>query len=158
MGASGREKGGRRLVFESGLHDLGQEVERGPTLLSTGGHRRPDPFAPPTPPLPARALRDLAIDHDVSDRLFSQVVGGLDSRCRNELEVGGCVLLETDRDVLGRLRRGVFRSVPDLITAIEGYIGAHNEDPKPFVWKKTVEEILAKVGRARAALDNAATG
>ena len=57
-----------------------------------------------------------------------------------------------------RLRRGVSRSVPDLITAIEGYIGAHNEDPKPFVWKKTVEEILAKVGRARAALDNAATG
>ena len=48
--------------------------------------------------------------------------------------------------------------MPDLITAIEGYIGAHNEDPKPFVWKKTVEEILAKVGRARAALDNAATG
>jgi len=56
-----------------------------------------------------------------------------------------------------RLRRGVFRSVPELIEAIEAYIDAHNDDPKPFVWKKTVEEILAKVGRARAALDNAAT-
>lgn len=56
-----------------------------------------------------------------------------------------------------RLRRGVFRSVPELIRAIEDYIGQHNDDPRPFVWRKTVEEILAKVGRARAALDNAPT-
>lgn len=57
-----------------------------------------------------------------------------------------------------RLRRGVFRSVPDLIQAIRGYISEHNDDPKPFVWRRTVDEILAKVGRARAALDNAPTG
>lgn len=56
-----------------------------------------------------------------------------------------------------RLRRGVFRSVPELIEAIEGYIAEHNDDPRPFAWHKTVEEILAKVGRARAALDNAPT-
>ncbi len=56
-----------------------------------------------------------------------------------------------------RLRRGVFRSVADLIAAIEGYIAEHNDDPHPFVWRKTVEEILEKVGRARAALDNAAS-
>ena len=56
-----------------------------------------------------------------------------------------------------RLRRGVFRSVRQLIAAIKAYIDAHNDDPKPFVWKKTVDEILAKVGRARAALDNAPT-
>lgn len=56
-----------------------------------------------------------------------------------------------------RLRRGVFRSVPELIAAIESYIAEHNDDPKPFVWRKTVEQILAKVRRARAALDNAAT-
>lgn len=56
-----------------------------------------------------------------------------------------------------RLRRGVFRSVHQLIAAIKAYIDAHNDDPKPFVWKKTVDEILAKVGRARAALDNAPT-
>jgi DDE superfamily endonuclease len=31
------------------------------------------------------------------------------------------------------IRRGVFRSVPDLITAIEAYLEANN-DPKPFVW------------------------
>lgn len=56
-----------------------------------------------------------------------------------------------------RLRRGAFRSVPELIAAIEAYVTAHNDDPKPFVWRKTVDEILAKVGRARAALDNAPT-
>ena len=56
-----------------------------------------------------------------------------------------------------RLRRGAFRSVHQLIDAIMAYIAAHNGDPKPFVWRKTVDEILAKVGRARAALDNAPT-
>ncbi len=53
-----------------------------------------------------------------------------------------------------RLRRGAFRSVPDLIDAIIGYINEHNEDPQPFVWRKTVGEILEKVGQARPALDN----
>ena len=33
-----------------------------------------------------------------------------------------------------RLRRGVFRSVEDLIAAIDDYIGQHNEKPKPFIW------------------------
>jgi len=50
------------------------------------------------------------------------------------------------------LRRGVFHSVPDLITAIEAYLDAHNDDPKPFVWTATAEDILAKVARGRVAL------
>ena len=50
------------------------------------------------------------------------------------------------------LRRGVFRSVPDLVAAIETYLNAHNQDPKPFVWTATVEDILAKVRRGRVAL------
>jgi hypothetical protein len=32
------------------------------------------------------------------------------------------------------IRRGVFKSVPDLIAAIEAYLQANNNDPKPFVW------------------------
>jgi transposase len=56
-----------------------------------------------------------------------------------------------------RIHRGVFRSVPQLIGAITGYIEQHNGDPKPFVWKKTADEIIEKVGRARLALDNAPT-
>lgn len=51
-----------------------------------------------------------------------------------------------------RLRRGVFRSVQQLIDAIMAYVAGHNDEPKPFVWKKTAAEILEKVGRARAAL------
>ena len=57
-----------------------------------------------------------------------------------------------------RVHRGIFRSVPELIDAVMGYVGHHNEDPKPFVWRKTADEIINKVGRARLALDNAPTG
>jgi transposase len=34
------------------------------------------------------------------------------------------------------LRRGVFPSVPDLIAAIGGFLQAHNQDPRPFVWTR----------------------
>ena len=57
-----------------------------------------------------------------------------------------------------RVHRGVFRSVPQLIDAVMSYIDQHNSDPKPFVWRKTAEEIIEKVGRARLALNNAPTG
>jgi transposase len=57
-----------------------------------------------------------------------------------------------------RVHRGVFRSVPELIDAIMDYVAHHNSGPKPFVWRKTAEEIIEKVGRARLALNNAATG
>lgn len=50
------------------------------------------------------------------------------------------------------IRRGVFKSVPDLIAAIEAYLQASNNDPKPFVWTATAEEILEKVSRGRVAL------
>lgn len=56
-----------------------------------------------------------------------------------------------------RLRRGVFRHVRELITAIEAYITHHNTRPHVFTWVATVENILAKVGRARAALYKAAS-
>ena len=51
------------------------------------------------------------------------------------------------------LRRGVFHSLPDLIAAIEAYLEANNDDPKPFVWTATAEEILVKVARGRVALE-----
>ncbi len=57
-----------------------------------------------------------------------------------------------------RVHRGVFRNVPQLIDAVMSYIDQHNNDPKPFVWRKTAEEIIEKVGRARLALNNAPTG
>jgi transposase len=53
-----------------------------------------------------------------------------------------------------RLRRGVFRSVEELIEAIGEYIDHHNEHPKPFIWTTKAADILEKVKRARAALHN----
>lgn len=46
-----------------------------------------------------------------------------------------------------QLRRGVFHSTRNLETTIRNYIDAHNEEPKPFIWTKTADEILASVAR-----------
>ena len=51
-----------------------------------------------------------------------------------------------------RLRRGVFRSVADLMTAIDEYLVHHNQDPKPYIWTKSASDILEKVTRARQAM------
>jgi transposase len=51
------------------------------------------------------------------------------------------------------IRRGVFHSVDDLIAAIEEYLRVHNNDPVPFVWTATAEDILAKIARARTKLN-----
>jgi transposase len=52
-----------------------------------------------------------------------------------------------------RLRRGVFRSVAELEAAIEAYVRHHNESPQSFRWTKSANDLLAKVTRARAALN-----
>lgn len=44
-----------------------------------------------------------------------------------------------------QLRRGSFSSVPSLIAAIEDYLAARNQEPKPFVWTASVASILAKL-------------
>jgi transposase len=54
------------------------------------------------------------------------------------------------------IRRGVFHSVPDLITAIETYLTVNNENPEPFIWTATAEQILVKVQRGRATLNQLA--
>ena len=53
-----------------------------------------------------------------------------------------------------RIRRGSFRSVDELIDAIDDWSAHWNDNPQPFVWTKTAEEIITKVRRGRAALDN----
>src|SRR5271169_3792793 len=55
-----------------------------------------------------------------------------------------------------RIRRGVFTSVPELEAAIHDYLDHHNAHPKPFVWTKSAEQILAKVSRARRTLETVA--
>jgi transposase len=51
-----------------------------------------------------------------------------------------------------RLRRGVFRSVDDLVVAIDDYLRRYNATPTRFQWTKDADEILAKIDRARRAL------
>jgi len=46
-----------------------------------------------------------------------------------------------------RIRRGVFRSLQDLEAAIRESIDVHNEDPTPFVWTKSADQILASMAR-----------
>ena len=46
-----------------------------------------------------------------------------------------------------RVRHGVFRSRHELEAAIKDYLDVHNEDPKPFVWTKTADQILQSVKR-----------
>jgi transposase len=53
-----------------------------------------------------------------------------------------------------RLRRGVFTSVPELITAIDEYIAHHNINPKPFIWTRSARDILQKVIRANSRLSS----
>ena len=51
------------------------------------------------------------------------------------------------------IRRGSFASVQELIDAIQEFIDVHNDDPKPFVWTATADEIIEKVQRGRVALE-----
>jgi len=56
------------------------------------------------------------------------------------------------------IRRGSFVSVPDLQQAIDSFLGAWNDKPKPFVWAATVEDIIKKIERARAKLEQIKPG
>ena len=40
------------------------------------------------------------------------------------------------------IKRGAHRSVRDLVASIRTWITNWNEDPKPYVWHKTADEIL----------------
>ena len=45
------------------------------------------------------------------------------------------------------LRRGSHKSKHQLRSAIQGYLDAHNDDPKPFKWTKGADEILESIAR-----------
>ncbi len=53
-----------------------------------------------------------------------------------------------------RLKRGVFKSIVDLQAAINRFLADHNLNPKPFVWTKSAEEIIAAVKRGHQVLDS----
>ena len=46
-----------------------------------------------------------------------------------------------------QIRRRTHRSTRALEDAIRLYLAVHNEDPKPFVWIKTADDLLANIAR-----------
>lgn len=52
-----------------------------------------------------------------------------------------------------RIRRGVFHSVAELTAEIETYIERNNQNPKPFVWTATAEQIIRKVSKCKIILE-----
>jgi transposase len=57
-----------------------------------------------------------------------------------------------------RIRRDSFLSVEDLTAAIEEFLAAWNQKPKPFVWTATVDSIVAKLNRCRQTLEQIQPG
>ena len=53
------------------------------------------------------------------------------------------------------IRSGSFMSLNELVRDIQAYLAQRNAAPKPYIWKAEGAEILAKIKRARAALDHA---
>lgn len=43
--------------------------------------------------------------------------------------------------------------VPDLVAAIEQYVRVNNQNPRPSLWTKKVEQILQKISRCKATLE-----
>jgi transposase len=46
-----------------------------------------------------------------------------------------------------RIKRGSHYSVRELQTAISEFITVHSQQPKPFVWTKSADDILSSIGR-----------
>src|SRR3954451_13409156 len=55
-----------------------------------------------------------------------------------------------------RIRRGTFRSVRDLVLAIQAYVRSYNRDPQPFHWIASASRIIRKVNRYKATSETAA--
>jgi len=56
------------------------------------------------------------------------------------------------------IRRGSFVSVPDLKQAIEEFMHAWNDNPKPFIWTASVGQIIEKIDRARTKMEQIKPG
>src|SRR5216683_3369578 len=45
------------------------------------------------------------------------------------------------------IKRGSHTSISQLERAIREFIDAHNQEPKPFIWRKSADDILASIAR-----------
>jgi hypothetical protein len=81
----------------------------------------------------------VAISPSPPDNRWHDWPGGGRARRRRRRRIG--------RDGHVQIRRGAHRSVRQLETAIKAYLDITNQSPRPFVWTKTPDEILASVAR-----------
>jgi hypothetical protein len=56
-----------------------------------------------------------------------------------------------------KLQRSAHRNATELAADINAWITAWNENPKPFVWHKTAEQILERLAGYCTALNHATT-
>lgn len=54
------------------------------------------------------------------------------------------------------IKRNSHRSTRELETSIKKYLATYNDEPKPFVWRKTADEIIASIARLSDKLNNRA--
>ena len=52
------------------------------------------------------------------------------------------------------LKRGSHRSVPELTASVQSWIDTWNEEPRPFVWTRTADEILDSITRYLQPISN----
>lgn len=52
------------------------------------------------------------------------------------------------------IKRGSHRSTRELEDSIRAYLATYNDDPKPFVWHKPADQIIASIARLTDRLDN----
>ena len=52
-----------------------------------------------------------------------------------------------------RIRRGTFRSVPELVGAIKDYVRHYNRSPQPFHWVASASQIIRKVNKYKDTLE-----
>src|SRR5512144_1306536 len=82
-----RQQRGRLLPGEPRRHRRLEVREHRPSLLTARRHHRPDPLAPPIPPLAPRPLSDPPVVPHESHRLLRQVIRRLDPGLGEEPEV-----------------------------------------------------------------------
>ena len=107
---------------------------------------------------------DARVDADDLNVVSPVEEGHVGSGFAQQLDAGGRGPLKVDevrpgRDEDGvvrrrRLKRGVFRSIVDLQTAINRFIAETNNQPRPFRWVADPEAIIAAVRRGHQALDS----
>jgi len=66
-------------------------------------------------------------------------------------EPGRALVLRIDQP---QARRSAHRSVAELEADLRAWIEAWNQDPKPFVWTKTADEILDNLTRYLRLINN----